>query len=92
MGGRAVTSSKTAFKLFAALGSAVILAGCAVYASPGGPPPARDRAVQVPPGHMPPPGACRIWYPDQPPGQQPPPGACSRLKRQVPPGAVLVRG
>jgi len=26
----------------------------------------------IPPGHMPPPGKCRIWYPNRPPGQQPP--------------------
>ena len=43
----------------------------------------------IPPGHMPPPGACRIWYPDRPPGQQPPPGRCDVYP---PPGAVLVRG
>ncbi len=43
----------------------------------------------IPRGHLPPPGACRIWYPDRPPGQQPPPGSCGGI---VPPGAVLVRG
>ena len=46
---------------------------------------------QIPPGHMPPPGACRIWYPGKPPGQPPPPGNCQELKRQVPPGALLIR-
>jgi hypothetical protein len=54
------------------------------------PPPAAR--VQVPPGHMPPPGSCRIWFPDRPPGQQPPPGSCSTLRHHVPPGAYLVRG
>lgn len=48
--------------------------------------------AEVPPGHLPPPGECRIWYPGRPPGHQPPPGACHRLERQVPPGAVLVYG
>jgi hypothetical protein len=46
---------------------------------------------KIPPGHMPPPGACRIWYPDRPPGHQPPPGDCRALERQVPPGAWLIR-
>ncbi|MFO7582267.1 hypothetical protein [Guyparkeria sp.] len=48
--------------------------------------------VMVPSGHLPPPGECRIWYPDRDPGQQPPPGDCRDLQRHVPPGAVLVRG
>ncbi len=43
----------------------------------------------IPPGHMPPPGSCRIWYPDRPPGHQPPPDPCGGA---VPPGAILVRG
>ena len=50
------------------------------------------KPVKIPPGHLPPPGECRIWYPDRPPGHQPPPGDCYSLQYQVPPGAVLVRG
>ncbi len=69
----------------------VALSGCAIYAEPapvyhGGQP------VHVPPGHLPPPGQCRVWYPDRPPGHQPPPGPCHQLQYQVPPGAVLVQG
>ena len=51
-----------------------------------------DDRYAIPPGHMPPPGKCRIWYPDRPPGQQPPPGDCDDLYYRVPPGAVLVEG
>jgi hypothetical protein len=47
---------------------------------------------KIPPGHMPPPGKCRIWFPGKPPGQQPPPGDCWELERHVPPGAWLIRG
>lgn len=55
--------------------------------APGPPPHAQ---LGIPPGHLPPPGECRIWYPGEPPGQQPPPGPCYRLSREVPPGAWLV--
>lgn len=47
---------------------------------------------KIPPGHLPPPGSCRIWLPDTPPGKQPPPGNCYQLSRKVPPGAWLVEG
>jgi hypothetical protein len=47
---------------------------------------------KIPPGHMPPPGKCRIWFPGRPPGQQPPVGDCWELKQRVPPGAWLIRG
>jgi hypothetical protein len=50
------------------------------------------RQLDIPPGHMPPPGSCRIWMPGVPPGQQSPPGDCNLLRRQVPPGGVLVAG
>jgi hypothetical protein len=47
--------------------------------------------LQIPKGHYPPPGECRIWYPDRPAGHQPPPGNCRSLRVQVPPGAWLIR-
>ena len=45
----------------------------------------RDRysRLDIPYGHYPPPGECRLWYPDLPPGQQPAPGDCRSL-RSVP--------
>lgn len=49
-------------------------------------------ALDIPKGHYPPPGSCRIWVPGVPPGQQSPPGPCGELARRVPPGAVLVQG
>ena len=44
----------------------------------------------IPPGHLPPPGECRIWVPGTPPGHQREAGACSTLERQVPQGAWLI--
>jgi hypothetical protein len=55
------------------------------------PAPAYD-GVEIPRGHWPPPGKCRIWFPDRPPGHQPPPGKCKKLRHRVPLGAYLVRG
>ncbi|MBN2732241.1 MAG: hypothetical protein JXR26_07425 [Balneolaceae bacterium] len=52
----------------------------------------RGAGPRIPPGHMPPPGSCRIWYKGTPPGKQPPPGDCYYLSRRVPPGAWLIRG
>ncbi len=48
--------------------------------------------VEIPRGHWPPPGKCRIWFPDRPPGHQPAPGKCKKLRHRVPSGAFLVRG
>lgn len=39
----------------------------------------RDR--DVPPGHMPPPGECRVWYEGVPPGRQPPSMNCGEAER-----------
>jgi cytochrome c-type biogenesis protein CcmH/NrfG len=55
------------------------------------PEPAYDE-VDIPRGHLPPPGKCRIWFPDRPPGHQPKPGKCKKLRHRVPSGAYLVHG
>jgi hypothetical protein len=47
------------------------------------------RGLDIPAGHYPPPGSCRVWYPDRPPGHQPPPTSCNV---RVPRGAVLIGG
>jgi hypothetical protein len=61
----------------------VLLAAAPAYAHDKG-------KFHVPPGHLPPAGKCRIWFPDRPPGHQPPSGDCRALSRQVPPGARLL--
>lgn len=44
----------------------------------------------IPPGHLPPPGQCRIWVPGTPPGHQGRSGPCPALEAQVGPGEWLV--
>lgn len=35
-----------------------------------------DERAEIPAGHLPPPGECRVWLPDRPAGHQPPPERC----------------
>lgn len=71
----------------------LLVSGCSVSYRPAvAPEHAPGPGAKVPPGHMPPPGMCRIWFEGRPPGQQPPPGDCAELAPRVPPGAVLVHG
>ena len=45
---------------------------------------ADDRAPRaVPPGHLPPPGECRVWHDGRPPGQQPAPTDCATARWQA---------
>ena len=47
----------------------------------------------VPRGQYPPPGECRVWYPNRPAGQQPPPTSCDRLVgARLEPGAFILHG
>lgn len=48
-------------------------------------------ALEIPRGMRPPPGKCRIWFPDRPQAHQPAPVKCKKLKGRLPLGAYLVR-
>lgn len=87
--------------LEAAAGLALLLstASCAVSLSSGATRPHHEVAAAhthhpdvlgIPPGHLPPPGECRVWYPGRPPGQQPPPRRCSAVGAEAPPGTWLL--
>ena len=41
----------------------------------------RANSQGIPPGQMPPPGQCRVWYDGVPPGRQPAPTNCNRAER-----------
>lgn len=44
----------------------------------------------IPKGHLPPPGECKVWFPDRPAGHQPPPQSCSSAFRDRPLGAWVI--
>lgn len=76
-----------------------MLCSCGVVLRSGGPngeqrdepaPVHKLKKLGIPPGHLPPPGYCRIWIPGMPPGHQSPPGRCSELEHRVPVGAWLL--
>ena len=64
--------------------------GIEPHPNPGIEPEPSCNNLQIPSGHLPPPGSCRIWNPALEPGQQRPPGSCSQLADNVPAGACLV--
>jgi hypothetical protein len=45
---------------------------------------------KIPPGHYPPPGECRLWYPGRPPGHQPAPTRCAALIGRLPRDAFIL--
>lgn len=52
--------------------------------------PDREASASIPPGHLPPPGMCRVWMPGQPPGHQAKPRNCSNIERTAPAGSWIV--
>lgn len=51
---------------------------------------ARSRGLQIPKGHLPPPGECRLWFPGHPPGKQPPPTSCTEAYSRHSGSALVV--
>ncbi len=50
------------------------------------------RTVFVPRGFVPPPGICRLWWPDRSPARQEPFGPCPTGDPVAPAGAYLIKG
>ena len=44
----------------------------------------------IPPGHLPPPGQCRVWMPGEPPGHQAKARSCANIERSAPAGSWIV--
>ena len=47
-------------------------------------------SLNIPFGQLPPPGECKIWYPELPAGHQPPPQDCQSAIMNRPRGALIV--
>jgi len=83
----------------AAVAALSALAGCArnnIYSSQpearAGKAPSAAATLSVPPGQLPPPGLCRVWFPGRPPGRQPKARPCAEVESGAPAGAwVLYR-
>ena len=56
------------------------------------PPPVTVVILEVPPGHLPDPGECRLWYPGVSPGRQPRPRSrpCEQIAQIAPAGSWIV--
>jgi hypothetical protein len=49
-----------------------------------------EATLGIPPGHLPPPGLCRVWLSGTPPGHQPKARSCSLIERTAPAGSLIV--
>lgn len=52
--------------------------------------PSTAATLGIPPGHLPPPGMCRVWVNGKPPGHQARPRSCSNIERTAPAGSYIV--
>ncbi|HEU5169253.1 MAG TPA: hypothetical protein VFU46_01875 [Gemmatimonadales bacterium] len=86
-------------RLFPALLLAASVAGCSSKTIVYQPEPkkaekaeARSTAATlgIPPGHLPPPGYCRVWMPGKPPGHQSAARTCAGIERRAPAGSWIV--
>jgi hypothetical protein len=88
---RSATVVSAAFAIFAA-------AACRPISSvpPAQPEPAPRRSpstaatMDIPPGHLPSPGMCRVWVPGKPAGHQERARSCSNIERYAPAGSWIV--
>ena len=62
-------------------GMALALVAAGLVAAPAGAQGRGRNAQGIPPGHVPPPGQCRVWYDGQPPGRQPAATSCAAAQR-----------
>ena len=70
------------------------MAGVAALALAAGSAEAQGRrgSKDIPPGHLPPAGMCRIWIDGVPPGRQPAPMRCAEAERRAPRNARVIYG
>ncbi|HEY3011146.1 MAG TPA: hypothetical protein VGJ36_00270 [Gemmatimonadales bacterium] len=76
----------------------LVATACSSFSAtqPGQPAPAVGRGpstaatLGIPPGHLPPPGLCRIWVPGEPPGHQQRPRSCAQIERTAPAGGWIL--
>jgi hypothetical protein len=47
-------------------------------------------SLGIPPGHLPPPGQCRVWIPGEPPGHQAKARGCANVEKAAPAGSWIV--
>jgi hypothetical protein len=90
------------FKAAALLGALATLTACSktnIYSEPepraetrAGKAPSGAERLGVPPGQLPPPGLCRVWFPGRPPGRQSKAAPCADVEVGAPAGSwVLYR-